>query len=166
MDARGAKLPGPPQTTQPMHAPRRFLPAVLLGAALLAGCGTHADMSIPELIPPAGATRYATDDASTDRVSLAFADLHASLRTLGEGRWTPTYYQVTQGSDWATLRGELDRQARAAGWEPQPGLSATGTAGYPRAAWTKDGQLIAAALVEAPAGADGATVLMVLTPRE
>lgn len=149
-----------------MHAPRRSLPAALLCAVLLAGCGTRADMSIPELTPPAGATRYASDDASTDRVSLAFADLHASLRTLGDGRWTPTYYQLAQGSDWAALREDLDRQAREAGWEPQPGLSATGTAGYPRAAWTKDGQLVAAALVEAPSGTDGATVLMVLTPRE
>lgn len=149
-----------------MHAPFRFLPAVLLYAALAAGCGTRTDMSLPELTPPAGASPYATDDASTDRVSLAFADLHASLRTLGEGRWTPSYHRLSDGSDWAAVRDDLDRQARDAGWQPEPGLSPTGTAGYPRAAWSSGGQIIAAALVEAPPGSDGATVLMVLTPRE
>lgn len=148
-----------------MHALLRFLPAVLLCAALATGCGPRADMSLPELAPPAGATRYATDDASTDRVSLAFADLHGSLRTLGDGPWTPTYYRLAEGSDWNRVRDDLDRQARAAGWEPQPGLSPSGTGGYPRQAWSNDGQVIAAALVEPP-GSDGATVLMVLTPRQ
>lgn len=123
-------------------------------------------MSIPQLTPPAGAARYATDDASADRVSLAFADLHASLRPLGDGRWTPTYYRVPDGSDWAALRDDLDRQAREAGWKTEPGLGPTGTSGYPRHAWTNGRQLIAAALVEAPEGGDGATVLMVLAPRE
>ncbi len=150
-----------------MHAHSRPLALVLLCAALAgAGCGTRADMSIPRLNPPAGAARYATDDASTDRVSLAFADLHASLRVLGEGRWTPTYYRLPEGSEWATVRDHLDRQARDAGWQPDAGLSPTGTAGYPRAAWSDGRQRVAAALVEAPEGSDGATVLMMVAPRE
>ena len=149
-----------------MHAHFRTLVLVLCCAVLAgAGCGTRADMSVPQLTPP-GATPYATDDASTDRVSLAFADLHASLRTLGEGRWTPAYYRLPDGSDWAAVHDDLDRQAREAGWQPEPGLSPTGTAGYPRAAWSDGHQRVAAALVEAPDGSDGATVLMVLTPRE
>lgn len=149
-----------------MHAPTRPLIATVLCAALAAGCGTRADMSPLQLNPPEGASRYATDDASTDRVSLAFADLHAALRALGAGRWTPTYYRVDAGSDWDVLRAELDRQARDAGWEPVSALAATGTAGYPRQAWTDGRQIIAAALVAPPQGSDGATVLMVLTPRE
>lgn len=149
-----------------MHAHFRPLLLVLSCALACAACGPRADMSVPQLTPPAGATRYAVDDASTDRVSLAFADLHASLRTLGDGRWTPTYYSLSDGSDWASLRNDLDRQARDAGWQAEPGLTPTGTAGYPRAAWTDGRQRVAAALVEAPERSDGATVLMVLTPRE
>ena len=150
-----------------MHAPFRPLVLALFCVALAGtACCTRADMSVPQLTPPAGATRYAVDDASTDRVSLAFADLHASLRTLGDDRWTPTYYSLSDGSDWTALRDDLDRQARDAGWQPEPGLTPTGTAGYPRAAWTDGKQRVAAALVEAREGSDGATVLMVLTPRE
>ncbi|TYT26728.1 hypothetical protein FZO89_10915 [Luteimonas viscosa] len=117
------------------------------------------------LSPPAGATPYAIDGASTDRVALAFADLHAALRALGDDRWTPVYYRVPAGSDWTVLRGELDRQAQAAGWQPHSGLSAQGT-GYPRRAWTEGTRVVAAALVAPPAGSEGATVLMVLTPRD
>ncbi|MDH5832700.1 hypothetical protein [Luteimonas kalidii] len=123
-------------------------------------------MSVPAFDPPAGATRYASDDASTDRVALAFADLHAALRTLGDGRWSPTYYRVADGSDWSALRDQLGQQARTAGWEPHPGLGATGTGGYPRQAWSDGRHVVAAAMVVPPTGSDGATVLMVLTPRE
>ena len=115
-------------------------------------------------VPPAGATPYAADDATTDRVSLAFADLHAALRPLGEGRWAPTYYRVPPGTGWDALRTALDRQAAEAGWRADTRLSATGN-GYPRQAWTDGRQVVAAALVEPPTGSDGATVLVVLTPR-
>lgn len=150
-----------------MHAHARFFPALLLCAVFAtAGCAPDAGMSAPTFQPPAGATRYASDDASTDRVALAFADLHAALRTLGHGRWTPTYYRVPDDSDWGALRDELDRQARAAGFEPATGLGATGTGGYPRQAWSDGRRVVAAALVTPPAASGGATVLMVLTPRE
>ena len=121
-------------------------------------------MTTPLLTPPSGATPYATDDATTDRVSLAFADLHASLRTLGEGRWQPAYYRVPAGSEWDTLRAALDQQLGDADWRADPRLSGDGP-GYRRQAWTDGAQVVAAALVEGPAGSDGATVLVLLTPR-
>lgn len=154
-------LPTPP----PMHAPSRLL-ACVLAAALLAGtgCGTRHDMTTPILTPPADATRYAADDATTDRVSLAFADLHAALRTLGDGRWEPHYYSVPAGSDWGALRAALDQQAGDAGWRADGRLAGDGP-GYRRQAWTDGSGVVAAALVEPPDGGDGATVLMLLSPR-
>lgn len=152
-------------TLKPMHAPARLLACVLsLALALAAGCGTRHDMTAPILAPPDGATPYATDDATTDRVALAFADLHAALRTLGEGRWQPAYFRVPAGSAWETLRASLDGQAGQAGWHADARLSAEGP-GYRRQAWTDGREVVAAALVEPPAGSDGATVLMLLSPR-
>ena len=152
-------------TPKPMHAPSRLLACVLsVALAVAAGCGTRHDMTASILAPPAGATPYATDDATTDRVSLAFADLHAALRTLGEGRWQPTYYRVPADSAWDALRASLDRQASEADWHADTRLSVDGP-GYRRQAWTDGRQVIAAALVEPPAGSDGATVLMLLSPR-
>ena len=148
-----------------MHAPFRLVPAAVLAALLAAtACGSRADMTSFAPAPPAGATPYATDDASTDRVSLAFTDLHASLRTLGAGRWEPKYYRVPAGAAWDALRAELEQQATAAGWRAETRLSAQGT-GYPRQAWTDGSEVVAAGLVEPPSGSDGATVLIVLTPR-
>ncbi|WP_202841315.1 hypothetical protein [Luteimonas saliphila] len=55
-------------------------------------------------------------------------------------------------------------EARVAGWQAHSSLSAQGT-GYARQAWTDGTRVVAAALVQPPAGSEGATVLMVLTPR-
>lgn len=152
-------------TPKPMHAPARLLACVLsLALAVAAGCGTRHDMTAPILTPPEGAAPYATDDATTDRVALAFADLHAALRRLGEGRWQPTYYRVPAGSAWDALCASLDRQAGEAGWHADTRLSAEGP-GYRRRAWTDGREVIAAALVQPPDGSDGATVLMLLSPR-
>lgn len=116
------------------------------------------------LSPPATSSAYADDDATTDRVSLAFADLHGTLRDLGDGNghWKPAYYRLADGN-WAGLRDALDRQATTAGWQHDPRVSEQAT-GYLRRAWRDGNRLTAAALVAPPADSDGATVLVLLQP--
>lgn len=147
-----------------MPFPRRPWFAAVLATGLAMGCSNGHDMTAPRLAPPGTPTPYIEDDASRDRVSLAFADLHASLRELDDSaRWEAGYYRIAPGSAWPRLREHLDRQATDAGWHHDARISEVGR-GYLRRAWTDGTQLVAAALVEPPPGSDGATVLLLLSP--
>lgn len=145
-------------------APSRIFLAAIIALALIAGCSrTDTDMSTLQLAPPGSATPYAEDDASTDRVSLAFADLHATMRGIADGRWEPKYYRLAPNTEWSTLLKHLEQQATDAGWRHDDRIGEAGP-GYRRRAWRDGSHAVAAALVEPPAGSDGATVLLVLSP--
>jgi len=144
--------------------------AVLFAATFIlsSGCQRSELDVIPTLVPPK-ATAYAQDDATTDRVLIAFADLHRALHEGGDesegSRWEPRYYQLPADSRWPVVREQLDQQVIDTGWTPDSGLAESG-AGYLRRVWRNGSQRVAAAYVEPPVGSRGATVLVVLTPRE
>ena len=124
-------------------------------------------MSTPQLSPPGAATPYAEDDANTNRVLLAFADLHATLRDRYQGRWEPRYYRLPADTDWTALRAHLDTQAAAnGGWNADANIGEQGN-GYVRRVWSDGDHAVAAGFVQPAAGApDAAAVLMVLSPRD
>lgn len=147
--------------------PRLLCAAEMLLAVMLFPACQRTDRDVIPDLAPAEASAYAQDDATTDRVLLAYADLHRTLRESGGGdtRWEPKYYRLPAGSHWASVREQLDRQAASAGWEHDTGIAEPGR-GYLRRAWTNGSRRIAAAYIEPPAAGQGATVLAVLAPRE
>lgn len=166
LQSRGAavNLGGDPPFRPAMASALRLY-AAIVAIGLAAGCGRiEHDMSPLQLAPPGAATPYAEDDDSTNRVLLAFTDLHAALRDAYGGRWEPHYYRMPADADWSDVRAHLDAQADAVeGWQVDTRLGN----GYERRVWSDGENAVAAALVHPPASAtDAPAVLMVLTPRD